>query len=151
MGRDACDAIVEGMTASNRVAVGIVALAVLSVAASMTAGAILTEPRTIPASSPARLDADRPEMDTIVARVEALERRLEADPENLDGWKMLGRSFMSLNRPREAVGAWSRAAQIAPSDPDVRAALAQLMDLARRSGAHEDEGKPASDELSPPR
>jgi cytochrome c-type biogenesis protein CcmH len=91
-------------------------------------------------------------MDTIVARVEALERRLEANPDDLEGWKMLGRSFMSLNRPREAVGAWSRAAQIAPSDPDVRTALAQLMDLARRSGAHEEEGRPRpAGELSPSR
>ena len=140
------------MTASNRAAIGIAALAVLSVAASMTAGAILTQPKAVPVSpqAPAASQA-RPDLDTIVARVEALEQRLEANPDDLDGWKMLGRSFMSLNRPREAVGAWSRAAQIAPSDPDVRAALAQLMDLARRSGAHEEGGKPASGELSPSR
>ena len=141
------------MTASNRAVLAISALAVVSVAASMTAGAILTQPRAIPAAPPAPAAAQaRPDLDTIVARVEALERRLEANPEDLDGWKMLARSFMSLNRPREAVGAWSRAAQIAPSDPDVRTALAQLMDLARRSGAHEENDRPQpADELSPSR
>lgn len=140
------------MTASNRAVLGVAALAFVSVAASMTAGAILTQPRAVPAAPSASAGAQaRPDIDTIVARVEALEQRLEANPEDLEGWKMLGRSFMSLNRPREAVGAWSRAAQIAPSDPDVRAALAQLMDLARRSGAHEEGEKPASGELSPSR
>ena len=140
------------MTASNRAVLGVAALAVLSVAASMTAGAILTQPEPIPAAPPPAASQARPDMGTIVARVEALERRLEANPDDLDGWKMLGRSFMSLNRPREAVGAWSRAAQIAPSDPDVRSAIAQLMDLARRSGAHEEDDKPRpAGELSPSR
>jgi cytochrome c-type biogenesis protein CcmH len=131
------------MTASNRAVTAISALAVVSVAASMTAGAMLTQPRAIRSAPPAPAAGPaRPDIDTIMARVEALELRLEADPDDVDGWKMLGRSFMSLNRPREAVGAWSRAAQLAPSDPDVRAALAQLMDLARRSGAHEEGGAP---------
>jgi cytochrome c-type biogenesis protein CcmH len=131
------------MTASNRAVTAISALAVVSVAASMTVGAMLTQPGSIPAAPPTPAAGPaRPDIDTIMARVEALELRLEANPEDVDGWKMLGRSFMSLNRPREAVGAWSRAAQLAPSDPDVRAALAQLMDLARRSGAHEEGGEP---------
>jgi cytochrome c-type biogenesis protein CcmH len=140
------------MTISSRVAIGIAALAVISVVASMTAGAMLTQPRSVPAAPPPSASPVQPDMDTIVARVEALERRLEANPDDLEGWKMLGRSLMTLHRPREAVGAWSRAAQIAPSDPDVRTALAQLMDLARRSGAHEEggEARPAG-ELSPSR
>lgn len=140
------------MSASNRAVLAIAALAVLSVAASMTAGAMLTEPEAVPAASAPAASQDRPDRETIVARVEALEQRLAAAPDDLDGWKMLGRSFMALDRPREAVGAWSRAAQLAPSDPDVRAALARLMDLARRSGAHEEGAAPRpAGELSPSR
>jgi len=140
------------MPASSRAVLAVAALAVCSVAASMAAGALMTAPRAPAPAAPAASAVPQPDVATIVARVEALEKRLEASPDDLDGWKMLGRSFMSLNRPREAVGAWSRAAQIAPSDPDVRRALAQLMDLARRSGAHEENGRdePAG-ELSPSR
>lgn len=141
------------MPASPRAVLAISALALCSVAASMSAGAWLSaSPAPAPMAARTNPALERPDPEVIVARVEALEKRLEASPDDLEGWKMLGRSFMSLNRPREAVGAWSRAAQIAPSDPDVRRALAQLMDLARRSGAHEEDGggKPAG-ELSPSR
>lgn len=140
------------MSASNRIAFAIAGLAVLSVAASMAAMALLKQPPiSASASAPSSSGPAQPSMDVIIARVEALERRLEADPDDLEGWKMLGRSFMAIDRPREAVGAWSRAAQLAPSDPDVRAALAQLMDLARQRGAHEEEPARAPGELSPSR
>jgi cytochrome c-type biogenesis protein CcmH len=139
------------MPASSRAVLAISALALCSVAVSMTAGALLTRPGPAAPAAASNPANERPDPEAIVARVEALERRLEANPDDLDGWKMLGRSFMALDRPREAVGAWSRAAQIAPSDPDVRRALAQLMDLARRSGAHEEGSDKPAGELSPSR
>lgn len=130
------------MPASPRVSLAVAFLAVVSVAASMTAGALLTEPKAILSPAADAGASGPPDAATIVARVEALEKRLAAEPEDVEGWKMLGRSFMALDRPKEAVGAWSRAAQLAPSDPDVRAALAQLMDLARRRGAHDESEAP---------
>lgn len=127
------------MPASPRTCFAVAFLAIVSVAASMTAGALMTRSKA-DLSHPAAASADGgpPDAATIIARVEALEKRLAAQPDDLEGWKMLGRSFMALDRLKEAVGAWSRAAQLAPSDPDVRAALAQLMDLARQRGAHDE-------------
>ena len=46
-------------------------------------------------------------------------------------------SLIALERYMEATGAWSQAAQLAPSDPEVRGALATLEDVARRSRAHD--------------
>lgn len=78
----------------------------------------------------------RPSREEIIARVEALRLRLEQNPDNLDGWKMLGRSMLVLGRPADAVGAYARASQLAPNDPEVRAALRRLEDMASGSGRH---------------
>lgn len=45
----------------------------------------------------------------VAAMVESLARRLEAQPDDVNGWKMLGRSYMSLGRFDEAVTAYQRA------------------------------------------
>ena len=79
----------------------------------------------------------QPDRATIERRVAELQDRLDAEPDDLDGWKMLGRSLIALERYMEATGAWSQAAQLAPSDPEVRGALATLEDVARRSRAHD--------------
>ncbi len=123
-------------------------LAVVSVAGSLAFAALLTRPeapRAVPPMSQAPGAAptgQMPDQATILARVEALRDRLIADPDDGEGWKMLGRSMMSLGRFRDAVTAYSRAAQLLPSDPEVRGALLQLEEKARESRAHE---QPADD------
>ena len=47
-----------------------------------------------------------PEMDEVIA---SLAERLEANPEDLNGWKMLGRSYMSLGNFKGAIDAYERA------------------------------------------
>jgi len=64
-------------------------------------------------------------IDAMVARLSA---RLEADPADLEGWLMLGRSYMVLERPDEARDAFRRALAL---DPDNRAARAALDALDR--------------------
>lgn len=49
------------------------------------------------------------EMDDVVA---ALAERLEGNPEDINGWKMLGRSFMSLGDFQGAADAFSRANEL---------------------------------------
>jgi cytochrome c-type biogenesis protein CcmH len=109
----------------------IVLLAVVSVAGSLAFAALLTRPQ-----APAQ--AGMPDEATILARVETLRERLLADPDDGEGWKLLGRSLFVLGRYSESVMAYSRAAQLLPSDPDVRGALLQLEEKARESNAHED-------------
>ncbi|MCB2141558.1 MAG: hypothetical protein KDE02_00170, partial [Rhodobacteraceae bacterium] len=61
-------------------------------------------PGTAAAMAPAAPLAD---VDTMIAR---LAERLEADPDNLDGWKMLGWSYAGTSRFEDAAGAYARAA-----------------------------------------
>lgn len=51
---------------------------------------------------------ERAEM--IEAMVEGLSARLEADPDDLQGWRMLARSYGVLGRHEEAAAAWREAA-----------------------------------------
>lgn len=48
-----------------------------------------------------------------------LEQRLEERPNELGGWFLLGRSYLSLQRFPDAVRAFARARALAPDDPDV--------------------------------
>ena len=125
-------------------------LAVVSVTASMAVAALVTRHDAPVAVAPrAAVSQDsvpqaarpaatgQPDRATIERRVAELQDRLDAEPDDLDGWKMLGRSLIALERYMEATGAWSQAAQLAPSDPEVRGALATLEDVARRSRAHD--------------
>ena len=48
-----------------------------------------------------------------------LEERLAADPNNLEGWLMLGRSYAAMERYPEASKAYGRAAALAPKNPDI--------------------------------
>jgi cytochrome c-type biogenesis protein CcmH len=57
----------------------------------------------------------------IRSMVERLAARLEKTPEDVEGWRSLGRSYQVLGEPAEAAGALAHAAKLAPQDPDVLA------------------------------
>ena len=78
------------------------------------------------------------EMVGLVAR---LEERLAEDQDDLEGWKLLGRSHMVMENYMKAVTAWSRAQQLAPDDPEVKAALTELRNIAQQGGRHEEVGQ----------
>lgn len=52
----------------------------------------------------------------VVAMVERLERRLASEPEDVEGWKRLGRSYVVMQRWSDARGAYAEAATRAPDD-----------------------------------
>jgi cytochrome c-type biogenesis protein CcmH len=58
--------------------------------------------------------------------VEGLAQRLQENPDDPDGWLMLGRSFAALNRLPAAREALMEADQRRPSDPGTLVALAQV-------------------------
>lgn len=89
-------------------------------------------PQTASAPAPASPVAQAnqqfpPQVMEMVAR---LEKRLQENPNDGEGWKRLGRSYMVLGRNRDAVAAYSQAAELLPADKDVRLALQQLAALA---------------------
>lgn len=64
-------------------------------------------------------EADRAQGGQISDLVGRLEARLEREPGDVQGWALLGRSYLMLERPADAVGAFARAASLSPEDPDI--------------------------------
>ncbi len=59
--------------------------------------------------------------------VERLAARMEEHPEQLDGWLMLGRSYVAMNQPEKGAAALTRALALAPQNPEVMINLAQAL------------------------
>ncbi len=63
----------------------------------------------------------------VAGAVDRLRARLAAAPADLDGWLLLGRSYVLLQRYGEAVEALRRAAALAEGDPEIAAMLGEAM------------------------
>jgi cytochrome c-type biogenesis protein CcmH len=68
------------------------------------------------------------QIEIMVGRLAA---RLRENPDDVDGWKMLGRSYAALGRFGEAVDAYSKAALRAPRDAPLLADFADALAMAR--------------------
>jgi len=67
----------------------------------------------------------------IESMVQGLAARLRENPDDTDGWKMLGRSYMVLGRFGEAVDAYAKAALRAPRDAQLLADFADALAMSR--------------------
>jgi len=81
-----------------------------------------------------------PDVETMIAR---LASRLEQDPNDAKGWKMLGWSYLNTNRPADAVKAYETALKLAPGDAEVK----QALETAKSGGKAPDQ---AADTTAPP-
>jgi cytochrome c-type biogenesis protein CcmH len=81
------------------------------------------------AEAPGHSGEELPPMEVLVQR---LAERMEADPGNLEGWVMLGRSYTAMGEQAKAIDAFQRASELAPDDPAVMLGLAESM--ARTAG-----------------
>ena len=61
----------------------------------------------------------------------ALAERLKSEPQDLEGWLMLARSYTVLGRYRDAVTAFGRASQLGPPDAGILADLADVTGMAQ--------------------
>lgn len=66
------------------------------------------------------------------AMIEALAAKLQQAPDNLEGWEMLGRTLIALQRYAEAADAYAQVYRLAGDDPDVMIDYAEA--LAMRIG-----------------
>jgi cytochrome c-type biogenesis protein CcmH len=76
-------------------------------------------------SSPAEKEA------MINAMVERLADRLKQNPDDVDGWSRLGRSYMVLNQPDKAVEPYARAVALKPADLALKQQYAEALIEAR--------------------
>jgi cytochrome c-type biogenesis protein CcmH len=63
--------------------------------------------------------------------VERLATKMRSHPEDVDGWKMLGRSYAVLGRFRDSVEAYAMAAKRAPRDAQLLADFADALAMAQ--------------------
>lgn len=77
-------------------------------------------------------------LESMVARLEA---RLEADPDNAEGWWMLARTYTALDQPRQALRAYAEAHQRLRNEPELLVGYAEV--LARVNG-NRFTGRPAA-------
>jgi cytochrome c-type biogenesis protein CcmH len=61
----------------------------------------------------------------ILAMVDKLASRLQSQPDDVEGWARLGRSYMVLNQPEKAKEAYARAVNLKPDDAALKQALAE--------------------------
>ncbi|HKO60754.1 MAG TPA: c-type cytochrome biogenesis protein CcmI [Pyrinomonadaceae bacterium] len=80
--------------------------------------------RNVPAGSGQR------SQEAIQANVDALAKRLEQNPSDVSGWKMLGRSYLNLENYQGAAAAYARAAALQPDDADLLADYAFSLGMA---------------------
>jgi cytochrome c-type biogenesis protein CcmH len=79
-----------------------------------------TNRQSTAAMPPAADDAVLPDVDTMIAKLVA---RLEKQPGDAKGWKMLGWSYLSTGRPEEASRAYETALNLEPGDMEAMEAL----------------------------
>lgn len=70
--------------------------------------------------------ADAPDMERAV---QSLAERLRGEPDNLEGWLLLGRAYKSMERFEQAQQALAQAYRLAPEDPSVMIEYAEAQAL----------------------
>jgi len=90
------------------------------------AAPLLEQPERTPVAQQPAEETGHPLQDM----VEQLARRLEEDPDNAEGWVLLGRSYAALNRYQEAANAYAEARRIAGDHPQLLVDSADIVVMA---------------------
>ena len=73
------------------------------------------------------------EMHSIDDMVEKLRSRLQTQPDDINGWKMLGRTYMVLNRYNDAAMAYGKVHELGDEDPGFLSDYAEALIMANDS------------------
>lgn len=68
---------------------------------------------------------------TVEQMVEKLAAKLKENPDNAEGWFMLGRSYLSMNRYKEAAEALEKTNQLIPNNPVIMLRYADALSMSR--------------------
>ncbi|MEN9416654.1 MAG: hypothetical protein RI988_274 [Pseudomonadota bacterium] len=118
-----------------------VSLFVLAIA--VAGYAVTGDPRALDPAARAAVPAEGAGSVTreqIVDMVQRLAQRMKEQPDDAEGWTMLGRSYMVLEQPREAQAAFERARQLRPREAS---AVADLADAVAVNQGRKLAGEPA--------
>ena len=116
---------------TRRVA-GIAVIAGLTLATAMVYLAIGT---------PAALDTAQREMPrTLDDAIAKLESELQRDPNQVEGWRLLGRAYIAQGNAAKASDALAHAIKLVPDDPDLLAEAAEMRALAAPERRFDAEG-----------
>lgn len=66
----------------------------------------------------------------VLQAIASLADRLDREPDDLDGWRLLGQSYARIGRFADSVDAWRRAMAIAEGDPQITGSFAEALVLA---------------------
>jgi len=84
------------------------------------------------AQPPASAAAQTPTAEQVVAMVDQLAERMKSQPDNAEGWLMLGRSYVALGKHADAVAAYRKASALRPSDANLLADFAYALAMANQ-------------------
>jgi cytochrome c-type biogenesis protein CcmH len=104
-----------------------IAVALLIPLGSVLAYLMLGDPKALTPVSPLHSVAPA----QIQRMVEVLAERLKSEPNNAEGWMMLGRSYTVLQRYPDAVTAFRRANILVPGNPSLLADFADVLGMAQ--------------------
>lgn len=86
----------------------------------------------LPAGQPSQGGPGGQAMPSIDEMAETLAARLAENPEDAEGWMMLGRTYQVMERFPAARDAFARAVELVPDNPDLLARYAESVALARQ-------------------
>ena len=72
-----------------------------------------------------------PDAAQVEGMVSRLAAKLRENPDDVEGWKLLGRSYAALGRYTDSVAAFAKAAQLSPRDAQLLADFADVLAMAR--------------------
>jgi cytochrome c-type biogenesis protein CcmH len=77
--------------------------------------------------APPRATSTTQPLNSVEGMVEGLVARLANNPDDVDGWRMLGWSYFNMDRYGEAADAYQRAVALAPDNADYQSAYGEAM------------------------
>jgi cytochrome c-type biogenesis protein CcmH len=105
---------------------GLLPTAALAIYSAVGAPEAIAPARAVGAAAGNTGSHDRAEL---AAAAEQLKARLQNEPDHVEGWVLLGRTFLSLGRFAEARDAYTRAIALAPNERRLHAELGEMLVL----------------------
>ena len=105
---------------------GVVALAATGLYAMLGRPELATTSMTSPRSQQASASDSHPGGD-VSAMIAQLEAKMQANPNDPEGWRLLGWSYLATGRAGQAVTAYQHAVALAPQDADYRSSEGEAL------------------------